>query len=137
VALVALAPPPPRRRATWLSQWPAVRTSESLFEKYPRHLYPMALDVTDSAASKAAIHSAYCARQSTHQTAELEAWREVSVSADFDQPYPTGMPNDAVARVPLNIFAESGLASHAPAVGIVGIYEIHIGIQELQTKCRK
>jgi hypothetical protein len=36
-------------------------------------------------------------------------------------------------RVPLNIFAESGLASHAPAVGIVGIYEIHIGIQELQT----
>jgi len=32
---------------------------------------------------------------SGQQTAELEAWRTVSASADFDQPYPANLPDDA------------------------------------------
>jgi hypothetical protein len=31
---------------------------------------------------------------STRATAEVEAWRAVSVSADFDQPYPANLPDD-------------------------------------------
>lgn len=31
---------------------------------------------------------------SNQQTAEMEAWRAVSVSADFDQPYPANFPDD-------------------------------------------
>ena len=34
----------------------------------------------------------------SRQSAEVEAWREVSASADFDQPYPTEWPDDAATR---------------------------------------
>ena len=57
----------------------------SVVEKYRRNAHPVALDVTDGMASKAAIQSA------------LERFGRIDV-ADFDQPYPPEFPDDSAAQ---------------------------------------